>query len=204
MCIVGVVDIGISNIGSVLKALETLGMSPIRVSQSEQVAGCDKIILPGVGSFPEGMRKIKEVYLDEALDQFTAKGNMLLGICLGMQLLASKSVEGELTQGLCYFPCDVEKFKFCESLHLKVPHIGWNNISLHGKSRLLEGMGGNDFYFCHSFHMGTPQSSYVSAITEYGYPFSSVVELDNVFGVQFHPEKSQSAGLSLLKRFLDL
>ncbi len=200
-----VVDYDAGNLRSVTKALESLG-ADVRVSGSrKEVEAADKIVLPGVGAFGKAVRSLESksllAPLADAASQASADGRPFLGICLGMQLLYEASEEDPEIRGLGVLPGRVVRF----APGRKIPHLGWNTVSRRGESPLWDGIpDGAFYYFAHSFY-GVPEDSrLVSGETEYGGPFASAVRKDRLFGIQFHPEKSQAAGLRLLSNFVSL
>jgi glutamine amidotransferase len=201
---VGIVDSGISNVGSVRNALDFLGVENSPVFLPRELDGCSHIILPGDGTFPAGMKSLQQSGLDMALRKAAKAGKHILGICLGMQLLAAEGFEFEATTGLGLMPGSVVALAPDEKA-LPVPQIGWNALSFRKKSRLAEGLGQNPaFYFMQSFVFADPAADEVVATCDYGGPVVAMIERDNVFGFQFHPEKSQRVGLQLLRNFTTL
>lgn len=198
-----VVDYGICNVRSVVKALELVGAT-VRVSSvPRDLEEAERIVLPGVGAFEHGMTNLAARGLIEPLaDQVLGKGKPFLGICLGMQLLARTSHEFGMHEGLGWLPATVKAFAL-EEKGLKVPHIGWTEVSLDRASPLFAGVSkAPSFYFVHSYHMVCDTSDLVAASAEYGVRFTAAVQRDNIFATQFHPEKSQDDGLRLLENFL--
>src|SRR5215470_1295978 len=198
-----VVDYGICNVRSVVKALELVGAT-VRVSSVRRdLEEAERIVLPGVGAFEHGMTNLAARGLIEPLaDQVLGKGKPFLGICLGMQLLARTSHEFGVHEGLGWLPATVKAFAL-EAEGLKVPHIGWTEVSLDRASPLFAGVSkAPSFYFVHSYHMVCDSTDLVAASAEYGVRFTAAVQRDNIFATQFHPEKSQDDGLRLLENFL--
>lgn len=198
-----VVDYGICNVRSVVKALELVGATVRVSSAARDLEEAERIVLPGVGSFEHGMSNLAERGLIEPLaDQVLGKGKPFLGICLGMQLLARTSHEFGVHEGLGWLPATVTAFAF-EEKGLRVPHIGWTEVLLDRASPLFAGVSkAPSFYFVHSYHMVCDTSDVVAASAEYGVRFTAAVQRDNIFATQFHPEKSQDDGLRLLENFL--
>jgi glutamine amidotransferase len=193
-----------SNLYSVRQALITVGARPKIVESPEQLRESQAIVLPGVGSFAEGMARLAESGWVEAVRERVAAGIPMLGICLGMQLLATNGTEGGDVAGLDLIPGDVVHLASI-GCSLRVPHVGWNGITSASGSRLLEGIEDDtDFYFVHSFAFRPARPESVLASTEYGIPIPAAVSHGRVFGTQFHPEKSSRAGLRLLKNFLTI
>jgi imidazole glycerol-phosphate synthase subunit HisH len=202
---VAIVDYGMSNLDSVARAVEECGGSPSVVSAPAGLVDADQIILPGVGAFPLGIRNLRQRSLSDAMgERVIGRGVPLLGICLGMQLLARRGLEGAPTDGLGWIEGDVRRLT-PESPDERVPHIGWNEVVPTRETQLLRGVpAGADFYFVHSYHLDCHNPDDVAARTPYAGAFVSVVERPPVFGVQFHPEKSQRLGFAVLKNFLTL
>ena len=199
-----VIDYGMGNLRSVSKALELLG-APVKVSDKPaDVEQAHKLILPGVGSFPAAMQELSSRNLIEPVKKAIAAGKPYLGICLGLQLLFESSEEGA-GSGLNVLPGRVRRFS-TEKSGLKVPHMGWNQIHRRREDcPLLNGIPDESFfYFVHSYYPVPAVSSYTVLETDYGGPFASMVWNKQVFATQFHPEKSQTVGLQLLKNFVDL
>lgn len=200
-----IVDYGMGNLDSVARAVEECGAHAVVTDRASDLVHADHLILPGVGAFADGMRRLRERRLDELLTtQVMERGTPCLGICLGMQLLATKGYEQGETAGLGWIEGEVTRLQ-PDSSHIRIPHIGWNEVVFDCASPLFEGLvSGKDFYFVHSYHLCCGHTSSVLAHTPYCGSFASVVGQRNVFGVQFHPEKSQRVGLQLLKNFLTL
>ncbi len=207
---IAVVDCGISNIRSIEKALKKIEKEYYIAKKGEDLKKATHIILPGVGAFEEGMNKLvekgfKKAILEEVLDN----KKPIIGICLGMQFLFTKSEEGlgEI-EGLDLIKGEVIKFNFDKGEKLKIPHIGWNeSIPEENIDLFNEIEEGSNFYFVHSYHAkisNEENKNIKKAVTDYGYKFSSAVQKKNIFGVQFHPEKSQKKGLQLLKNFCEI
>jgi glutamine amidotransferase len=195
-----IVDYGMGNIYSVQSALNFLGFESIYSSKKEDVLNADKIILPGVGSFRKAMENIKERNLDNILREATqVKEISILGICLGMQLLGISGTEDGFSDGLGLFDGKVERFS---DQAPKIPHVGFNGVEIPNKSTLYNKIENNsDFYFVHSYRMVSVIKQGIG-MCSYGEQFIASFEKDNIFGTQFHPEKSQMNGMRLLKNFL--
>jgi glutamine amidotransferase len=195
--VIVVIDYKAGNLTSVMKALRSLRADPILTEDPAVVLRADKVILPGVGHF--SATKFLETHgLKSAIQQRIAAGAPFLGICVGLQWLFAGSAESPETPGLGALPEICEKF----APGKKVPHVGWNSLTLQPESRLLDGIPDGSFaYFTHSYR--APVSSVTVAVTDYGEPFASAVERNNVMGVQFHPEKSGDTGLRVLRNFLE-
>jgi glutamine amidotransferase len=199
-----IVDYGMGNIGSVSRALEECGASVAVSAEPEILLAADHVILPGVGAFPDGMEHLRVNNTDQVLREIANKGTPVLGICLGMQLLADSSEEVRKTDGLGLVSGDVVKISSPDGA-LRIPHVGWNEVNIVTGCPLFEDIpDASDFYFVHSYHFRTRQREYVVAETPYGDDLTSVVARENVFGVQFHPEKSAGFGLRMLKNFISL
>ncbi len=198
---IAIIDYGMGNLRSVQKALEAVGASATITQSPKDIEKAEKVVLPGVGAMGPAMERLKALRLISCIQETVASGKPFLGICLGLQLLFESSTEGGLVEGLGVFAGGVERFSVS-----KVPHMGWNRVKIQkSRSRLFVGCPeGSHFYFCHSYFVRPQDPSLVSTTTDYGVEFTSSVERDCVFGVQFHPEKSQSAGLKLLKNFLEV
>ncbi len=198
-----VVDYGMGNLRSVSKAVEHLG-GKVKVSSSpSDLKSADKIILPGVGAFGDAMDELRKQRLVEPIREAISAKKPFLGICLGMQLLFKSSEESPAAEGLDIFPGKVQRFR---SKNVKVPQMGWNQIKLKKKSPLASGLDDNSyFYFVHSFYVVPQDKSLTLGETQYGDEnFTSILASDTVFATQFHPEKSQSAGLKILENFIKL
>ena len=201
---IAIVDYSMGNIHSVQKALGLFGAKTLITNKPEDISGSDKIVLPGVGAFDDASLELEKQGLVPVLKEAIKKGKPFLGICLGMQLLFEKSEEAKKNKGLGVFKGSVKQFQ--QSKSLKVPHMGWNQLKvISGACPLLKGIPSGAFvYFCHSYYPDCKNKSNIAATTEYGGNFASVVWQKNVFGVQFHPEKSQETGLRILKNFVEL
>ncbi len=202
---VAIIDYGMGNIDSVFRAVEECGGNPVLTCLSAEINDADCIILPGVGSFGDGIHNIKQRRLDEIMaERVLDRGIPFLGICLGMQLLAERGYEFGENPGLGWIKGDVLRLQ-TELPNTRIPHVGWNEIYPQKDSPLLKGIpAGQDFYFVHSYHFLCTDKKNILATTPYCGGFSSVVNEGNIFGVQFHPEKSQKAGFAVLRNFLSL
>ena len=198
-----IVDYGMGNIYSIQSALKYIGIESIYTSDPAMILNADHILLPGVGSFHVAMENILRLGLDIVLKEAViSKQIPILGICLGMQLLGKSSTEDGFTEGLGFFNGKCEKFE--ASTVLKVPHVGFNDIEFPHCSKLYKGLENHsDFYFVHSYRMVTEETK-CAAYCDYGGRFVASFENDNVMGVQFHPEKSQRNGLTLLQNFVNI
>ncbi len=201
-----IVDYGLGNLGSVENMLRHLGIETKRSGDPEVVRDADKLLLPGVGAFDRGMRNLRNAGLIDALvDAVRRRGVPLLGICLGMQLLMERSEEGE-ESGLGWIPGSVRRFVFPPgTAQLKVPHMGWNTVRVLRESPLLGQLPqASRFYFVHAFHVEPQRPEDVILEASYGIEFAAGIAHDNVYGVQFHPEKSHRFGMRLLESFAEL
>jgi glutamine amidotransferase len=197
-----IIDYGMGNLRSVEKALMAVGDQAVISEDPEVVRHSDRLILPGVGAFGDAMSNLKQAGLDLAIRDAVAEGKPLLGLCLGLELLFSESEEFGRHEGLNLIPGHVRKF---EETALRVPHVGWNQIESLRPDPLLENLpDGSYFYFVHSFFVEPDRSDDALAWTNYGGPFCSIARHENVWGAQFHPEKSQDAGKRLLRNLHDL
>ncbi len=201
---IAVIDYGMGNLGSVSNALKSLGGDVKVTQEASDLEEADKIVLPGVGAFRDAMNALAGLNLLNPLKKEITSGKIYLGICLGLQLLFEESEEGGSCKGLGILKGDVVKFSAGSAL--KVPHIGWNQIKITNENcPLFRGVDNNTFfYFVHSYYV-TPQDKKVTAaFTDYGCKFTSVVWRDNIYAVQYHPEKSQEIGLKFLENFIKL
>ena len=198
-----IVDYGLCNLDSVARAIEECGGEPLVTHRPEDLRSCDRMVIPGVGAFGKAVENLRRDGLDQAIVEERSRRELpVLGICLGMQLLADASEEGGESRGLGLIPGRVVRLERKEARE-RVPHVGWNEIEIVGRHRLLEGLqSGSNFYFVHSYHFRPAEKASVLAATPYCGQFASVVAQGNVMGVQFHPEKSQKAGFQLLRNFL--
>lgn len=198
---IAIIDYGMGNIHSVNKALQLYGATTIVTSNPRQIKSCEKAVLPGVGAFDDAMQELEKQRLTGIVRDFIASDKPFLGICLGMQLLFEESEEAQKFKGLGIFKGKVKKFPAKEGL--KVPHMGWNQLKKSSECLLLKDVPDNSYvYFCHSYYPCPDNKEVMAATTDYGLDFASVVWQKNVFGVQFHPEKSQKIGLKMLENFV--
>ena len=198
-----IIDYGMGNVGSVKNALTFLGQEAIISSQPKDLEEAHRLILPGVGAFADGMKNLAESgFLPSLESEVLTKKKPILGLCLGMQLFAEEGEEGGLNKGLGWIKGRVRKFSVDE-IKLKVPHVGWNDIYPREDSLLFCGVKRPIFYFVHSYHLVPEDRGIVAAESEYGERFVAAIEKDNIFGLQFHPEKSQQEGLRVLENFLN-
>jgi glutamine amidotransferase len=197
---IGIVDYGVGNRRSVEKALEKVGADVALTPDADRLRACDGLVVPGVGAFPEAMRRLRASGLDEVVLERAEAGVPVIGLCLGMQLLFESSSEHEGATGLGLLPGRIVKL---DTGGLKLPHIGWNTISWTRRSPLVEGLPDPAaFYHVHSYAPEPADDDVVLGVGEYGSPFVSFVERDRVFGAQCHPEKSSTHGLQLLGNFV--
>jgi glutamine amidotransferase len=199
-----VIDYGAGNLRSVLHALKHLGAENVRVARDPwDLRGAKKIILPGVGAFGAGMQKLREQSLVQPICDAVHAGTPYLGICLGMQFLFECSDEMGDHEGLNLLPGRVTRFP--PQNELKIPHMGWNQFTQHQRSVLLRSVAPEGHaYFVHSYYCEPLNPEHVVATVDYGVRFTAIVQHENIFGVQFHPEKSQRTGLQILSNFLEL
>lgn len=200
---IAIVDYGVGNVGSILNMMRKGGADAHVISRADEIERANKIILPGVGAFDNGMRSLRERGFVPALDlKVKEQGTPILGICLGMQLFGKRSEEGT-EQGMAWLDAESVRFRFSDSSpRLKVPHMGWNSVQ--PSSAQVNGFeNGARFYFVHSYHLVCGNPGDVWATTRYGYDFVAAVKRNNIWGVQFHPEKSHKYGLRLLQHFAE-
>ncbi len=199
---IGIINYGIGNLQSVKNSLDYLKIPHKIISRQEEIDKCDKIILPGVGAFGPAMEKLNQIGFSKKIMEFAKQGKPILGLCLGMQLLFETSLEDGQHKGLGLIKGKVLSFKD-KAKNLPVPHIGWNNLKIKSStSPLFKNIDDNScFYFVHSFYCQPTKKTATIGETEYGIKFASVINIGKIFGCQFHPEKSQSAGLKLLENF---
>jgi glutamine amidotransferase len=195
-----IIDYGMGNLRSVEKALEAAGGQARLSSDPDAVRRAERLILPGVGAFGDAMENLRRSGLERAILDAVGSGKPLLGLCLGLQLLFDESEEFGRHDGLRLIPGKVRKF---QGAALRVPHVGWNQVESVRQDPLLDGIpDGSYFYFVHSYYVEPGGAADVLCRTEYGLPFCSVARRGNIWGAQFHPEKSQTAGRQLLRNFL--
>lgn len=201
---IGIINYGVGNLRSVKNSLDFLDIPNAFITEPREVAGFDKIILPGVGAFGAATEKLNNSGLAEEIKKFARQNKSVLGICLGMQLLFEESCEHGRHRGLGLIKGKV--LPFSEKIKdLPLPQIGWNSITKENASPLLENIeNDSSFYFVHSFYCEPEEQAIIMASADYGIKFAAVVHKNNIFGCQFHPEKSQAAGLQILKNFHSL
>lgn len=199
---IAIIDYGMGNLRSVEKALIKLGEDPIITSDENVIESASHVILPGVGAFRDAIACINEVGLTEAIYNAVKSGKPFLGICLGLQIMMEKSYENGEYEGLGVFKGYVKKFD--DNIGEKIPQMGWNRVSCNS-DKLFSGLERDPyFYFVHSYHAWETDYKQSIGICEYGYKFPAVLKKDNVYGVQFHPEKSGDNGMKLLKNFCEM
>ncbi|KKB41405.1 imidazole glycerol phosphate synthase subunit HisH [Bacillus thermotolerans] len=198
---IGIVDYGMGNLFSVSKALERIGVPYVLSESPEELNQTKGLILPGVGSFRDAMALLKEKKLDTFLHEYVDSGRPLLGICLGMQLLFQESEENGHTAGLGWLKGRITRIPNQDDERVKVPHMGWNQLAFHKESPVLNGVEEGYVYFVHSYYAAEVDEESLLASTVYSVEIPAVVGRDNVFGMQFHPEKSGHVGMQLLTNF---
>lgn len=200
---IAIIDYGAGNLQSVKKALDFIGAENIITDNPEIINGCDKILLPGVGSFGDAMSSMTEKGLVETVKQNALSGKPFLGICLGLQLLFEESEESPGVQGLGIFKGKIKIFP--NNMGIKIPHIGWNSLSIKQSDTLFKGILENSYvYFVHSYYLQAEDENDIATVTNYGIDFHSAVGKNNVFATQFHPEKSGDVGLQILRNFASM
>lgn len=200
---IAIIDYDAGNIASVIKALEKLGEECVLTGDREVILSADKVVLPGVGSFGDAMEKLRTRGLDTVIREVAASGKPFLGICLGLQLLFEDSEESPGVSGLGILKGHIKRIPDKEGL--KIPHIGWNDLTITPGNKLLEGIGEHPYvYFVHSYYLEAADISEVAATTEYSVAIHAAVTAGNVMATQFHPEKSGDVGLRILKNFAEM
>lgn len=200
---IAIIDYGAGNLQSVKKALDFIGVESVITDDPETINACDKILLPGVGSFGDAMASMKEKNLVETVKQNALSGKPFLGICLGLQLLFEESEESPGVKGLGIFKGKIRKFP--ANMGLKIPHIGWNSLEIKQNDTIFKEIPENSYvYFVHSYYLEAEEPADVATVTNYGIDFHSAVEKNNIFATQFHPEKSGDVGLQILKNFASM
>jgi len=201
--LIAVLDYGVGNVGSIINMLKKIGVDAMLTNDFSQIEKADKLILPGVGAFDVGMQRLKSKGLVEVIRKHAVEDKKpLLGICLGMQMLGRTSEEGK-DRGLSLIPFDNKRFTFDDKTQLKIPHMGWDiAVPAQMDDPLTEGLVGvQRFYYVHSYHAVCDSEENVLIRCEYGYSFAAAVKKGNIYGVQFHPEKSHKYGMALLENF---
>lgn len=198
---IGIINYGVGNLQSVKNSLDFLNIPSAFITKAEEINSFEKIIFPGVGAFGVAIEKLNELGFAEEIKKFTSQNKPILGICLGMQLLFDESREHGRHKGLGLIHGRVLPFED-KVKNLPLPQIGWNDIAKNGESPILKNIdNGASFYFVHSFYCEPEEKTIIAASSDYGIKFAAVVNKDSIFGCQFHPEKSQSAGLKILENF---
>jgi len=198
---IAIIDYGMGNLRSVQKGFEKVGFQAVITGDPEVVRKADKVVLPGVGAFGDAMTNLRTAGMTEVIQETVNAGKPLLGICLGLQLMFECSEEGGLHEGLKLFPGQVKLLP----PGLKVPHMGWNRIEIQRAVAILKDIPDlSSFYFVHSYYVDPADPAVVTTLTDYGIKFTSIAAAGNIYGIQFHPEKSSILGLTILKNFGEL
>jgi len=202
---IAIVDHGMGNLGSVQNMLRKIGAESTRTADPEEIRRADKLVLAGIGAFDGAADRLAELGLVDVLNELVLDRKVpVLGVCLGMQLMAGSSEEGS-QRGLGWLDADVQRFAFPAGQGLPVPHMGWEVVTPTRSSPLLDdGAGEQRFYFSHAYHLVCHDPTDVAATATYGYPFAAAVHRDNILGTQFHPEKSHVFGAAVYRRFVGL
>lgn len=199
-----IIDYGVGNLFSLRSSLRAIGIDADYTGNLAEIRKADKLILPGVGAFRDAREALRSTGLDRVVQEEAGKGKPLMGICLGMQMLFDRSYEYGEYEGLGLIPGEIVPMEGRIPKDLPIPHIGWNELMLKQPSPLMKNTANGDYvYFVHSYYAETP-AEYVIATTDYGVEMTAAVQKDNVYGCQFHPEKSSEVGLSILKAFCEL
>lgn len=199
-----IIDYGVGNLFSLRSSLRAIGIDADYTGDPAEIRKADKLILPGVGAFRDAREALRSTGLDRVVQEEAGKGKPLMGICLGMQMLFDRSYEYGEYEGLGLIPGEIVPMEGRIPKELPIPHIGWNELALKQPSPLMKNTANGDYvYFVHSYYAETP-AEYVIATTDYGVEMTAAVQKDNVYGCQFHPEKSSEVGLSILKAFCEL
>ena len=199
-----IIDYGVGNLFSLRSSLRAIGIDADYTGNPAEIRKADKLILPGVGAFRDAREALRSTGLDRVVQEEAGKGKPLMGICLGMQMLFNRSYEYGEYEGLGLIPGEIVPMEGRIPKDLPIPHIGWNELMLKQPSPLMKNTAKGDYvYFVHSYYAETP-AEYVIATTDYGVEMTAAVQKDNVYGCQFHPEKSSEVGLSILKAFCEL
>lgn len=201
---ISIIDYGVGNLFSLKSSLRAIGIDADYTGNPAEIRKADKLILPGVGAFRDAREALRSTGLDRVVQEEAGKGKPLMGICLGMQMLFDRSYEYGEYEGLGLIPGEIVPMDGRIPKDLPIPHIGWNELMLKQPSPLMKNTANGDYvYFVHSYYAETP-AEYVIATTDYGVEMTAAVQKDNVYGCQFHPEKSSEVGLSILKAFCEL
>ena len=199
---IGIIDYGVGNLFSLCSSCKAIGQEAFVSGDASELAKADRLILPGVGAFEDAAKKLRDSDMADFVRAQAAAGKPLLGICLGMQLLFERSYEYGCHEGLGLLKGQVVPMEGKLPAELKIPHMGWNALEVKG-GKLLSGMNGQYVYFVHSFFAENCDDS-LSAVTQYGIPITAAVEQGNIYGCQFHPEKSGNVGLNILRKFAEV
>lgn len=203
---IGIIDYGLGNVKAFLNVFKSLNISATQVKHSEELFKADKLLLPGVGSFDYAMQRLIDSGMRDTLDDIVLNKNIpVLGVCVGMQIMSESSEEGKL-KGLGWINSEVRKFDFAKlKAKVQVPHMGWNDVTPVFPSAIMKNLEvSSRFYFLHSYYFHCKDPGDIIATTDYGIKFASAVKSNNIYGVQFHPEKSHLWGVQLLKNFAEL
>lgn len=201
---ISIIDYGVGNLFSLRSSLRAIGIDADYTGNPAEIRKADKLILPGVGAFRDAREALRSTGLDRVVQEEAGKGKPLMGICLGMQMLFDRSYEYGEYEGLGLIPGEIVPMEGRIPKDLPIPHIGWNELMLKQPSPMMKNTANGDYvYFVHSYYAETP-AEYVIATTDYGVEMTAAVQKDNVYGCQFHPEKSSEVGLSILKAFCEL
>jgi len=202
---IAIIDYGMANLRSVQKAFEHVGTHAQIISTPQEIEQADKIVLPGVGAFQDAIRTLREKELAEPIVRHIQRGKPFLGLCLGLQMLFDVGYEDGEHRGLGVLKGKCVRFDVDETIGLKVPHMGWNQLNVRKPSPILRDLpAGCGVYFVHSYHVVPDEQSVIATTTDYGQPFVSSVWRDNLVATQFHPEKSQKVGMQILANFAEM
>lgn len=200
---IGVIDYGLGNVAAFLTVYKRLNMDAMAVSEPGQLLQVDSIILPGVGAFDEAMDRLQNSGLMDSLNEAVCEQQKpVLGVCVGMQMMAKSSEEGQLI-GLGWVEARVRKFQRGDN-QLRLPHMGWNNVSPEHSGKLFKGLNDPQFYFLHSYYLELTEADCIAARSNYGGNFTCAIHKNNIYGTQFHPEKSHEWGITLLRNFAEV
>ena len=203
MTTVTLVGYGLGNIQAFANIYHRLNISVVIASNADQLLGAEKLILPGVGAFDCAMARLNESGMRTRLDELVLHQKIpVLGVCVGMQMMANRSEEGEIP-GLGWIDAEVVRFQLAQVSHAPLPHMGWNDVNFLSEDPLFVGISSPRFYFLHSYHFLAHHDSQILATTDYGHSFTSIASSSHIYGVQFHPEKSHDWGVQLLKNFAE-
>ena len=203
MTTVTLVGYGLGNIQAFANIYHRLSIPVVIASNADQLLGAEKLILPGVGAFDWAMARLNESGMRARLDELVLHQKIpVLGVCVGMQMMANRSEEGEIP-GLGWIDAEVVRFQLAQVSHAPLPHMGWNDVNFLSEDPLFVGISSPRFYFLHSYHFLAHHDSQILATTDYGHSFTSIASSSHIYGVQFHPEKSHHWGVQLLKNFAE-